>query len=63
MCQPMPTPSGVFHRFTLLHHNIHSFTSHRDTLYAHLSALQFPMLVALTETWSDTSVPAITLPR
>ena len=58
-----PCQSGSFlpacmHSFTFIHHNIRGFLSHKCELEVLLEHHNFPVLVALIETFLDASVQA-----
>ena len=61
LCKPKSVPPSSVHSFTLLHHNVRGFLTRRAELEAHIEALRWPQLVALTETWLDASTTSPSL--
>ena len=55
-CESGPLSPEIMHSFTFLHHNIRGFLSHKYELEVLLEANNYPMLVALTETFLNRSV-------
>jgi len=55
-------PPSVIDKFTILHHNIRGFLSHRDELEILLYKYEYPSFVGLVETFLDDSIqaPALT---
>ena len=61
-CKSGLMPPSVIDKFTILHHNIRGFLSHRDELEILLYKYEYPSFVGLVETFLDDSIqaPALT---
>ena len=61
-CQSGSVPPSIINCFTILHHNIRGFLSHKRELEILLSIYKYPNFVALVETFLSSSVISFQLP-